>query len=296
VTAVPTSLPTRRRSPGRWFADTGWRHLVGVLTLVFALFPIVFVVSASFNANGTLTAANDLFSDLSPVNYRELFTSPLYPYPQWFLNTMVVAAGTAVLQVFVAALAAYAFSRFRFAGRRLGLLGLLLVQMFPQLLAAVAIFLLMFEIGALFPGIGIGTVAGLVLVYMGGALGVTTFLVKGFFDTIPRELDEAMKVDGAGHARVFFGMILPLAAPVLAVVLLLSFITTINEYLIASIILTAPESQTLAVGLYQLVSQFLSAEWGLFTAGALLGAIPSVLLFQFLQRYIVSGLTSGSVK
>jgi arabinogalactan oligomer/maltooligosaccharide transport system permease protein len=209
---------------------------------------------------------------------------------------MAVAAGTAVLQVFVAALAAYAFSRFRFAGRRLGLLGLLLVQMFPQLLAAVAIFLLMFEIGALFPGIGIGTVWGLILVYMGGALGVTTFLVKGFFDTIPRELDEAMKVDGAGHARVFFGMILPLAAPVLAVVLLLAFITTINEYLIASIILTAPQTQTLAVGLYQLVSQQLSANWGLFAAGALLGAIPSVLLFQFLQRYIVSGLTSGSVK
>jgi arabinogalactan oligomer/maltooligosaccharide transport system permease protein len=301
VTAVPSPLPAahpapRRRSPGRWFADTGWRHLVGVLTLVFALFPIVFVLSASLNANGTLTAANDLFADLSLVNYRELFGNPLYPYARWFLNTMVVAAGTAVLQVFVAALAAYAFSRFRFAGRRLGLLGLLLVQMFPQLLAAVAIFLLMFEIGALFPGIGIGTVWGLILVYMGGALGVTTFLVKGFFDTIPRELDEAMKVDGAGHARVFFGMILPLAAPVLAVVLLLSFITTINEYLIASIILTAPESQTLAVGLYQLVSQFLSAEWGLFAAGALLGAIPSVLLFQFLQRYIVSGLTSGSVK
>jgi arabinogalactan oligomer/maltooligosaccharide transport system permease protein len=301
VTAVPGPLPAahpapRRRSPGRWFADTGWRHLVGVLTLVFALFPIVFVLSASLNANGTLTAANDLFADLSLVNYRELFGNPLYPYTRWFLNTMVVAAGTAVLQVFVAALAAYAFSRFRFAGRRLGLLGLLLVQMFPQLLAAVAIFLLMFEIGALFPGIGIGTVWGLILVYMGGALGVTTFLVKGFFDTIPRELDEAMKVDGAGHARVFFGMILPLAAPVLAVVLLLSFITTINEYLIASIILTAPESQTLAVGLYQLVSQFLSAEWGLFAAGALLGAIPSVLLFQFLQRYIVSGLTSGSVK
>lgn len=301
MTAVPGPLPAahpapRRRSPGRWFADTGWRHLVGVLTLVFALFPIVFVLSASLNANGTLTAANDLFADFSLVNYRELFGNPLYPYTRWFLNTMVVAAGTAVLQVFVAALAAYAFSRFRFAGRRLGLLGLLLVQMFPQLLAAVAIFLLMFEIGALFPGIGIGTVWGLILVYMGGALGVTTFLVKGFFDTIPRELDEAMKVDGAGHARVFFGMILPLAAPVLAVVLLLSFITTINEYLIASIILTAPESQTLAVGLYQLVSQFLSAEWGLFAAGALLGAIPSVLLFQFLQRYIVSGLTSGSVK
>lgn len=288
--------PTRPRTPARWFADTGWRHLVGILALVFALFPIVFVISASLNTAGTLTASNDLFADVSLSNYEALFSSPVFPYPRWFLNTMLIAGGTALLQVFVACLAAYAFSRFRFAGRRLGLLGLLLVQMFPQLLAGVAIFLLVFEIGGLFPGIGLGTAWALILVYMGGALGVNTFLIKGFFDTVPRELDEAMKVDGAGHARVFFTMILPLSAPVLAVVLLLSFITTINEYFIASIILTAPETQTLAVGLYQLVSQQISANWGLFAAGALLGAIPSILLFQFLQRYIVSGLTSGSIK
>lgn len=280
----------------KWFGDTGWRHLVGLLALVFALFPIVFVISASLNPAGTLTASNQLFSDVSVVNYADLFRTPVYPYPQWFANTMIVAVATSVLQVFVACLSAYAFSRFRFAGRRLGLLGLLLIQMFPQILAAIAIFLLVFEIGVLYPAIGLGTTAGLVLVYMGGALGVSTFLIKGFFDTVPKELDEAMKVDGASHARVFFGMILPLSAPVLAVVVLLAFITTINEFLIASIILTAPDSQTLAVGLYQLVSSQINAEWGFFAAGALLGTIPSVVLFLFLQRYVVSGLTAGSGK
>ncbi|WP_380166515.1 sugar ABC transporter permease [Jannaschia sp. R86511] len=280
----------------KWFADTGWRHLVGLTALVFALFPIVFVLSASLNPAGTLTASNALFSEISLDNYRALFSTPVYPYPQWFLNTLVVASVTAVAQVFVACLAAYAFSRFRFAGRRLGLLGLLLIQMFPQILAAIAIFLLVFEIGQLFPGIGLGTTIGLVLVYMGGALGVSTFLIKGFFDTIPTELDEAMKVDGAGHARVFFTMVLPLSAPVLAVVVLLAFITTLNEFLVASILLTAPESQTLAVGLYQLVSSQLNANWGFFAAGALLGTIPPVLLFQWLQKYVVSGLTAGSVK
>ena len=280
----------------KWFADTGWRHLVGVVALVFALFPIVFVISASLNPSGTLTASNDLFSRISLDNYRDLFRSPVYPYADWFLNTLFVASVTAVAQVFVACLAAYAFSRFRFAGRRLGLLGLLLIQMFPQILAAIAIFLLVFEIGRLFPGIGLGTTVGLILVYMGGALGVSTFLIKGFFDTIPKELDEAMKVDGAGHARVFFTMVLPLSAPVLAVVVLLAFITTLNEFLVASILLTAPESQTLAVGLYRLVSDSLNANWGFFAAGALLGTIPPVLLFQWLQKYIVSGLTAGSVK
>jgi arabinogalactan oligomer / maltooligosaccharide transport system permease protein len=280
----------------KWFADTGWRHLVGVLALLFALFPIVYVVSASLNPLGTLTASNELFGRVSLDNFVALFNTPVYPYPNWYLNTMFVASATALLQVFVACLSAYAFSRFRFAGRRVGLLGLLLIQMFPQILAAIAIFLLVFEIGLLFPSIGLGTTMGLVFVYMGGALGVSTFLIKGFFDTIPKELDEAMKVDGAGHSRIFFGMIMPLSAPILAVVVLLAFITTLNEFLVASILLTAPEDQTLAVGLYQLVSSQLNAEWGFFAAGALLGMIPPVILFLWLQKYIVSGLTAGAGK
>ncbi len=302
TTAATTGRPARpaarrpRQGLGAWFADTGWRHLVGVAVLVFALFPIVFVVSASLNPLGTLTASNSLFSQISLDNYRALFSTPVYPYPSWYLNTMVVSVTTAVLQVLVACLSAYAFSRFRFAGRRVGLLGLLLIQMFPQILAAIAIFLLVFQVGNLFPALGLGSSLGLVFVYMGGALGVSTFLIKGFFDTVPKELDEAMKVDGAGHARVFFTMILPLSAPVLAVVVLLAFITTLNEFLVASIVLTQPEDQTLAVGLFRLVSDSLNANWGFFAAGALLGTIPPVLLFLWLQKYVVSGLTAGSVK
>jgi arabinogalactan oligomer/maltooligosaccharide transport system permease protein len=233
---------------------------------------------------------------VSLQNYRDLFSTPVFPYLDWYKNTLVVSVTTAVLQVFVACLSAYAFSRFRFAGRRIGLLGLLLIQMFPQILAGVAIFLLVFEIGQLFPGLGLGSSLGLVFVYMGGALGVSTFLIKGFFDTVPKELDEAMKMDGAGHARVFFTMILPLSAPVLAVVVLLSFISTLNEFLVASIVLTAPEDQTLAVGLFQLVSTQINANWGFFAAGSLLGTIPPLVLFLWLQKYVVSGLTAGAGK
>jgi arabinogalactan oligomer / maltooligosaccharide transport system permease protein len=280
----------------RWFRRTGWRHLVGVLALTFALLPIVFVLSASFNELGTLTSSNRLFGSFSLNNYRNLLDSPVYPYTNWFVNTMVIAGATALATVFLGSCAAYAFSRYRFYGRRLGLMGLLLVQMFPQILAAVAIFLLMQRIGFVFPQIGLGTQFGLIMVYLGGAMGVNTFLMKGFFDSVPRDLDEAAMVDGAGHARIFFTIITPLGAPVLAVVGLLTFVTTINEFLIASILLRAPERQTLAVGLFQMVSQQISANWGLFSAGALLGAIPSVLLFQFLQKYVVSGLTAGSVK
>jgi len=198
--------------------------------------------------------------------------------------------------VFLGALAAYSFSRMRFTGRRVGLLTLLLVQMFPQFLAVVAIFLLMVGIGDIFPAIGLGSQAGLILIYLGGALGVNTFLMYGFFNTVPTSIDEAAKIDGASHVRIFFTIILRLVTPIIAVVGLLSFISATGEFVIASILLTNPDSQTVAVGLFTFVSQFQSKNWGVFAAGAVLSAIPVVTLFLFLQKYIVSGLTAGSVK
>jgi arabinogalactan oligomer / maltooligosaccharide transport system permease protein len=178
------------------------------------------------------------------------------------------------------------------------MLALLLIQMFPNILAMVALYLLMIRIGDLFPRIGIGTYAGLILIYLGGALGVNTWLMKGFMDTIPKELDEAARVDGATHVQIFFKVILPLAAPVLAVIGLLSFITTQAEFLLADVIIGPNDEtqQTLGVGLSRFVLGGFDNRWGPFAAGALIGAIPVVLLFIFLQRYIVGGLTSGAVK
>ena len=181
-------------------------------------------------------------------------------------------------------------------GRRFGLLSILLVQMFPQFLAIVALYLMFATITDLWPAIGFNTVWGLLLLYMGGALGVNTWLMKGFFDTIPKDLDESAKVDGASHAQIFFGIILPLVAPILAVTGLLGFIGAVNEFLIASIFLTQDSAKTAAVGLYGLVSQERNNNFGVFAAGTLILAIPTVALFQFLQRYIVGGLTGGAVK
>jgi arabinogalactan oligomer/maltooligosaccharide transport system permease protein len=197
--------------------------------------------------------------------------------------------------VFLCALAAYSFSRMRFTGRRSGLLTLLLVQMFPQLLAVVAIFLLLSTIGDIFPVLGLNSQLGLIMIYLGGALGVNTFLMYGFFNTIPSEIDEAAKIDGAGHARIFFTIILRLVAPILAVVTLLSFIGITGDFVIASTVLIDPDKQTLAVGLYQFVSTDAKA-WGVFAAGAVLAAILPMALFLSLQRFIVGGLTAGSVK
>jgi ABC-type maltose transport systems, permease component len=297
--AEQASVPARRRRPfsfGRWFRDTGWRHLVGVVLAVFAVFPLLYVLSASLNPAGSLVGSNTLFAKVDFSNYVNLFTNPQQPFGIWFLNTLVIGFTTAAATVFLGAMAAYAFSRMRFTGRRVGLLSLMLIQMFPQFLAVVAIFLLLSAIGDVFPALGLGTQLGLILVYLGGALGVNTYLMYGFFNTVPVSIDEAAKIDGASHAQIFFTIILRLVAPILAVVGLLSFIATTGEYVIASIVLTDPSVQTLAVGLYAFVSQQFSNNWSIFSAGAVLSALPVMAVFLALQRFIVGGLLSGSVK
>ena len=286
----------RKRSFGRWLGDTGWRHLVAVAVTVFAVFPLLFVLSSALNPNGTLTGSNALFSKIGLDSFWRILTNPQAPYLAWFGNTILVAVVTAVASTLMGALAAYAFSRMRFTGRRFGLVTIVVIQMFPQLLGAVAIFLMMSAIGDVFPAFGLNTHWGLIMVYLGGALGVNTYLMYGFFNTIPVEIDEAAKIDGAGHARIFFTIILRLVSPILAVVALLSVIATFSEYLIASVLLIDPEKQTLAVGLVKLVSNPRYAEWSAFSAGAIMAAIPVVALFLALQKYIVGGITAGAVK
>ncbi|MCK8478524.1 sugar ABC transporter permease [Microbacterium aurugineum] len=286
----------RRRTLGAWFADTGWRHLVAIVVSVFALFPLLYVVSASLNPKGTLTGSNQLFSAIGIDSYVRILSDPQNPYGTWFLNTLLIAVVTGAVTVFIGACAAYAFSRMRFSGRRVGLVTIVVVQMFPQLLAVVAIFLLMSTLGDWFPAIGLNTHTGLILVYLGGALGVNTYLMYGFFNTIPKEIDEAARIDGAGHARIFFTIILRLVAPILAVVGLLSFIGTVNEYVIASVMLVDVDQQTLVVGLTKLVANPRYADWSAFSAGAVMAAIPVMILFLFLQKYIVGGLTAGATK
>ncbi|MFI6268139.1 sugar ABC transporter permease [Micromonospora zamorensis] len=284
----------RRR--GRWFAEVGWRHVVAVLAVLFSLFPILFVLSAALNPLGTLSTTELVpTGGVSLDNFDGLFDRTAFG--RWFLNSLLIAGVASFASVFLSALAAYAFSRMRFRGRRVGLLSLLLIQMFPQFLAIVAIYLIFGTITDLWPSIGFNTPWGLLLLYLGGALGVNTWLMKGFFDTLPRELDESATMDGASHAQVFFRIMLPLVAPILAVAGLLAFIGTINEFLMANVFLTSSDSKTLAVGMYGLVQGNESNNnFGIFAAGTLLTAIPTVLVFQLLQRYIVSGLTAGAVK
>ncbi len=279
---------------GGWFRQVGWRHIVGIIALVFAIFPILFVVSAAFNPLGTLSSSSLIPRNASTENFTKLFETT--SFWRWFGNSLVIAIVSSVLSLFISACAAFAFSRYRFKGRRTGMLFILLVQMFPQFLAIVAIYLMFVTISDLYPAIGFNTDWGLILLFMGGALGVNTWLMKGFFDTIPKDLDESAKVDGATHPQIFFGIILPLVAPILAVTGLLAFIGVMSEFIISSTFLTQDTAKTAAVGLYGLVSAERNSNFGVFSAGAIIVAIPTVALFQFLQRYIVGGMTAGAVK
>ncbi len=274
------SRTPRRRRSARARSNAWWRHLAAVAMCVFALFPLVYALSASLSASGSLVGSNQLFATVTDANYRQLFSDPQNPFPRWFLNSMMVSTITAIGTVLMGAAAAYAFSRFRFRGRRQGLMALLIIQMFPQV----------------YPVLGLNSRFGLIAVYLGGALGANTFLMFGFFNTIPRDLDEPATLDGASHAQIYWRMILPLVTPIIVVVGMLSFIASFSDFLLAQIVLQDPRQYTLAVGLYQFVSVEFGADWGVFTAGAVLSALPVVLLFLFLQRYIVAGLTGGAVK
>jgi arabinogalactan oligomer/maltooligosaccharide transport system permease protein len=278
----------------RWITQVGWRHGVGLAAVAFSLFPIVFVLSAALNPLGTLNSTHAVPTDVSAENFVKLLRTQ--PFESWYANSILIAGLTSFAAVSLSMLAAYVFSRMRFHGRRVGLLSLLLIQMFPQFLAVVAIFLIFTTIGEYWPAIGFNTPWGLILLYLGGALGVNTWLMKGFLDTVPKELDESATMDGATHAQVFIRIIVPLVSPILAVVGLLVFISTINEFLMANVFLTDLDSKTLSVGLYGLIYGERNNNFGIFCAGSLLTAIPTVVVFQFVQRYIVSGLTLGAVK
>jgi arabinogalactan oligomer / maltooligosaccharide transport system permease protein len=306
IRTVPL-VDTRVKGPRKRarLKDTWWRHLVGIVGIVVSLFPVVYVISSAFNRDNTLQGASLVPVHVTTNNFKDLLQNHVAdqsggfsdaPYLNWVLNSMIVAGFTAILTTMLGALAAYAFSRFRFKGRRLGMMTLLLIQMFPQFAAVAAIYLLVYNLGNIYSVLGLNSVIAVIVVYLGGSMGVQAWLMKGFFDTIPTELDESARVDGATPAQIFWGVVLPLAAPVLVVVGLISFVFTLNEFVIASALLQTNKHFTLPVGLYGFINQNYGQHWGPFAAGSLMAMIPVTALFLFLQRWIVSGLTAGSVK
>ena len=272
------------------------RMIIALVMIFFALFPAAWAVSASLNPTGNLASQTFIPPNASLDNYRELFSSPTLKYGTWLWNSIKVSASVTILSVLITTTTAFAFSRFRFYGRGTLLKSILLIQVFPAILAMVAIFALVQQMGSVIPFLGLNTLTGLGFIYLGGAMGINIWLMKGFFDTVPIDIDESAMVDGATHWQTFWMLIFPLVRPVVIVVALLTFIGTYGEFLLARILLKSSENFTVMVGLYQLQAARFATEWGVFCAGAVIAAIPIVILYLLLQDYIVGGLTSGAVK
>ena len=270
--------------------EVGLISLVLLVMCVVILYPLVWALAISMNTTTSLYGASLSPENWSLDNYVWLFTSPRSQYLTWYKNTLFIATICSILSTFFVAITAYAFSRYRFKGRKYGLYAFLLLQMFPVLMAMVAIYILLNTIGL------IDTLWGLIIVYVGGSIPMNAFLVKGYFDTIPKSLDESAKMDGAGHFRIFFQILLPLAKPILAVVALFNFMAPFMDFILPRIILRSPQNFTLALGLYNFVNSQFSNNFTRFAAGAILIALPIAAVYLYLQKYLITGLSAGATK
>lgn len=274
----------------------GVRLIIAAILIVFSVFPVLWMISASVNPTGTLATQTLIPKNAGLGNYRELMASIEFPFWRWFGNSIKIASITSVLSLTITTIAAYAFSRFRFRGRQTMLKGILIINVFPGLLALVATFLMISQFGDVLPFIGLNTHASLILVYLGGAMGINIWLMKGFLDTVPRDIDESAKVEGASDWQIFTKLILPLLRPILIVIAILNYITTYGEFVLARVLLKSTEQYTLMVGLQIFTGAQFQQRWGVFAAGALIGALPIMVIYLALQDQIVGGLTQGAVK
>ncbi len=278
------------RKPGPGCAILSYGFLI--LFAIFCLYPIWFAFLASGRPGGRLYSLNlagmFLPTEFSLENYRLILTQ--YPFLSWMKNSLLVATMTTLFAMILGTSAAYAFSRFRFWGRQGGLILLLAIQAFPGVLSLVPVAQLLTAFGMY------RSLLGLILAYMVGALVFVTWMLKGYFDTIPIDLEEAAMIDGAGPIQSFLRIGLPMATPALAVTALLSFMSGWGDFIFASVLIPAPDtSRTLMVGMYSIANNF-SIPWGIFAAGAILVIIPVIAIFAYFQRYMVGGLTLGGVK
>src|SRR5690625_3575188 len=265
-------------------------YAVFAFMAVIIIYPLLWAFGISLNSGTSLYSSSIIPENWSLVHYKWLFTDPNSNYLTWYKNSMIVSGLSALISVGMTSLVAYAFSRYQFVGRKTGLYTFLILQMFPVIMAMVALYILLNLVGLL------NTLTGLILIYVGGQIPFNAWLVKGYLDTIPRELDEAARIDGAGHLTVFVKIILPLAKPILGVVALFNFMGPLFDFILPSIILRSPENYTLAVGLFNFVNDKFANNFTRFSAGAILIAVPVAFIYLYLQRFLISGLTGGGTK
>lgn len=282
--------------PGR--RTTWWKvallHMGLAVACVAALYPVLWVLKLALSPTQSLSLSVNPFPEqITFQHFRDVLfshdTQGRWLFGRQLLSSIVVSGATTVVGLSLAVSAAYALSRFRFPGKETGMQVLLVTQMFPATLMLVPLYSLLQALGLL------DSIGGLVLVYATSSLPFCVWMLKGYFDTIPKELEEAAVMDGASPHQVFFRVVLPLAKPALAVTALFSFMTAWNEFILAATLLNDATRFTLPVALQRYVGEY-KTEWGHFAAGALIVSAPVMALFFGLQKYLVGGLTAGAVK
>lgn len=265
-------------------------HLFYICICFGALVPILYALSLSFSGSGgALSSRLSLLpQDATLENYSRILTEK--PFLRWFWNSAILSLGTMVIAIGCGVMASYAFSRYRFRGRNGILKCLLLLNAFPQILSMFALFRLLKQMNLL------DTRIGLIVIYAGSMCIFSIWNMKGYFDTIPVEIEEASKIDGATDFQLLWKVVMPLARPAVIVTAVMVLIFVWNEYLFSTTFLLNQDSYTLAGGLYQLQSNDYSRSWGMFSAASILVSVPVLIIFFCIQKYMVSGLTAGGVK
>lgn len=269
--------------------NTGLVLLFLVLISLIVLYPLVYVFSAAF-APGTSIASLSIvpFADgFTTSHFEHLFNNT--NYLNWFRNTFIIAASTSICTIFVSSLGAYVFSRFRFALKKGMMLSMLILQIFPSFVGMVAIYVILLRIN------GLDKLWGLVLVYLAGNIPYNTWMVKSYIDTIPKSLDEAARIDGANHLRIFARIIMPIAKPIIIFLGISSFTAPWMDFIFPKMVLRSPHKQTLALGLFSFVTEKKN-EFTNFAAGAVLIAIPFIIFFIITQKTMVTSLGGSAVK
>ncbi|WP_419955333.1 sugar ABC transporter permease [Neobacillus niacini] len=258
---------------------------------VLIVYPLLWTVGASFNPGNSLISTSIIPKNPTLDHYKELFAGKeSLQYGKWYLNSLKISIFTMIGAMITVSFTAYAFSRFRFKGRKNALMLFLLLQMIPQFAALIALFVLAQILGMM------NSHWLLILLYIGGQIPMNTYLMKGYMDSIPMDLDESAKIDGASNTRIFWQILLPLSRPMLAVVAMNGFTGPLGDFVLSSVILRTPEAFTLPIGLYKLVNDVMGASYTTFAAGAILISIPIAVTFLLLQKQFVSGLTAGGTK
>jgi arabinogalactan oligomer / maltooligosaccharide transport system permease protein len=265
------------------------RHAVLIVFSAIAVYPALNVLSVSLRPGNRLRSTDLAIipADWTLASYVELFTEQ--PFLTWLFNSLLVSGLVTLTGVALASIAGYAFSRYSFTGRRAMMLAILTTQMFPATMLLLPLYILIARLGL------VNTYLGLLVFYTSTALPFCVWQMKGFYDTIPASLEEAARIDGCSRAAAFWRVILPLAAPGLVITALFSFMTAWSEYIVAAQVMQDEAMFTLPLGIKGFQAS-LSSQWGLYAAASLLVSVPVVILFLSLSRYLVSGLTLGSVK